>query len=342
MRQYKLIFLFFCRFVGAFRLARYLTRKKYRILCYHGFSYDDEHQFHPKLFMQAETLALRLRYLQSANYPVLPLGTLLEEVSTTGIPDNSVAITIDDGWKGIYALAQPVFKRFEMPWMLYLTTYYAGKNVQVINIAIKYILWKTALKTIHMADFIPGDERDYHLTSRAVRNEVADCLYAYCDAFENVDHRQLFVNDLAEKLGLDWEECLDKGMFKLISAEECRALKNEQVDIQLHTHRHCLPETSQAEMTREIEENRASIQEICGINATHFCYPSGYYTQDHLQWLEQCNVISATTCQPGLNDSHTPVLELLRFLDGEHIHMLEFEAEVSGFKYLLQKLKRAG
>lgn len=143
-----------------------------------------------------------------------------------------LAITIDDGWRGAHALAQPVFRQHQMPWMLYLTTYYVEKNTQVINIAIKYILWKTAVRDVHLSDLLPGDQRVYQLTTQAIRNEVADYLYGYCDGLDEVHSRQAFVNNLAEKLGLDWQSYLDKGMFALVTPDECRALQREQVDIQ--------------------------------------------------------------------------------------------------------------
>jgi len=340
MRQYKLIFLSICRLLGAFRLAKYLTRKKFRVLCYHGFSLKDEHEFHPQLFMRAETLASRLQTLKKEGFNVMPLGELLKGLEMGGIPDHSVAITVDDGWKGVHSLAQPVFMKYNMPWMLYLTTYYVENNIQVINIALRYILWKTVVSEIRMADFIPNDSRTYHLSTQAMRNEIADTLYIYCDALDKVQERQKFVNDVADKLGLDWQSCLAIGMFKLITADECRELHEQQVDIQLHTHRHSLPENSQVAMADEIEENRAFIEQIHGFQAVHLCYPSGRYTQEHLKWLPDCGINSATTCKAGLNDTRTPALELLRFLDGEHIHPLEFEAEVSGFKHLLQKFKR--
>jgi hypothetical protein len=47
---------------------------------------------------------------------------------------------------------------------------------------------------------------------------------------------------------------------------------------------------------------------------------------------------SAVTCIPGLNDSKTHPYELRRFLDGENITNLEFEAEMSGFLDLCRRL----
>ena len=48
---------------------------------------------------------------------------------------------------------------------------------------------------------------------------------------------------------------------------------------------------------------------------------------------------TATTCEPGLNSPSTPRLSLHRFLDGEDITQIEFEAEVSGFTELLRSVR---
>jgi hypothetical protein len=50
-------------------------------------------------------------------------------------------------------------------------------------------------------------------------------------------------------------------------------------------------------------------------------------------------VISATTCDTGLNHSDAPPLTLDRFLDGNNISWIEFKAEMSGFSDLLRKAR---
>ena len=50
-RQLIRAFLHASRAMGLFRLARRLTADRLRILCYHGFSLDDEDGFRGSLFM---------------------------------------------------------------------------------------------------------------------------------------------------------------------------------------------------------------------------------------------------------------------------------------------------
>src|SRR4029077_9557706 len=48
--QLKIGLLHVSKCLGLFHMARYLTRRGVRILCYHGFSLDGESTFRPKLF----------------------------------------------------------------------------------------------------------------------------------------------------------------------------------------------------------------------------------------------------------------------------------------------------
>ena len=58
--------------------------------------------------------------------------------------------------------------------------------------------------------------------------------------------------------------------------------------------------------------------------------------------MSNLGIVSATTCHAGLLNlkSKNACYYLPRFLDGENVHMLEFEAEMSGFAEILRRLAR--
>ena len=70
----------------------------------------------------------------------------------------------------------------------------------------------------------------------------------------------------------------------------------------------------------------------------HFCYPSGVYEAAHLPLLAKYQVATATTTQIGLHRQGSDPLQIRRILDGEDVHPLELEAELSGFSALLRRL----
>ena len=80
----------------------------------------------------------------------------------------------------------------------------------------------------------------------------------------------------------------------------------------------------------EIDENRARIQQLTGKRPTHFCYPSGNYRPEFLTWLEEAQVVSAVTCDPGLVSATSPQFLLPRFMPAESVSPLMFEAWLTG------------
>jgi peptidoglycan/xylan/chitin deacetylase (PgdA/CDA1 family) len=86
--------------------------------------------------------------------------------------------------------------------------------------------------------------------------------------------------------------------LSLASVDELRAAAREGLDVQLHTHRHRFPVSRELAL-RELRDNRAVLEPLAGRALRHFCYPSGYFRPAHLPWLEEAQVESATTCEPG-------------------------------------------
>ncbi|PYR78764.1 MAG: hypothetical protein DMF86_05100, partial [Acidobacteria bacterium] len=88
---------------------------------------------------------------------------------------------------------------------------------------------------------------------------------------------------------------------------------------------------------REIVRNREVIEGITRHRATHFCYPSGVYHPEFLSWLSEQQVVSATTCNPGMASGRTNPLLLPRFVDVTGVPPVEFEGWISGAASLISR-----
>jgi hypothetical protein len=107
------------------------------------------------------------------------------------------------------------------------------------------------------------------------------------------------LEDLAERLGLDYGALRKSRALSLITENEARELSAKGVDLQLHTHRH---RTSiyQDRFLREIVDNRDCMAAMGLGSPEHFCYPSGVQGTQDPQWLEEFGIKSSATCEPGL------------------------------------------
>ncbi|QJQ06531.1 polysaccharide deacetylase family protein [Undibacterium piscinae] len=339
MLNVKIAILLISKYLGLFSLSRKLTSDGLRIFCYHGFSTSDEHLFRPKLFMTRDLFKQRLDKISKMGFTVLSLDNAVAMLKSGEKIHNSLVFTLDDGWQGVESIAWPLFKEHNFAWTLYLTTYYAEKQTQVMNVAVSYLLWKTEKTEIDLS-LINGFPRNAgHRATKFETRKLVDELISFAETLASAEQVQDFVGCLASILGIDRSAFEKSDLFYLLNMQTVKAMHESGVDIQLHTHRHNLGGNEKAGLATELKENRDSIQNLVSHRLEHFCYPSGIYSKEYLPWLSELGIISATTCKPGLNYSTTPLLELNRFLDGENISAIEFEAELSGFSEILRRVR---
>jgi peptidoglycan/xylan/chitin deacetylase (PgdA/CDA1 family) len=304
------------------------------ILCYHGIALEDEHLWRPGLYMTAELLANRLKTLRAMRCSVLPLGEALTRLRLGDLPPRSVAITFDDGTYDFYKQAYPLLKKYEFPGTVYQTTYYTDHEIPIFNLTCSYLLWKRRGEQLDSPKDLglsaPMDLRTELGRHRVVRGLIER---SECENLTGLQKNEV-ARRLAQTLGIDYSALAAKRILQLMNAQEVAEIAKDGIDVQLHTHRHRTPD-EQVLFRREVSENRNRIRALTGTEATHFCYPSGVYRQEFLEWLNKENVVSATTCDAGLVNRKANLLLLPRLVDTSRRTQLEFEAWLSGVGSLL-------
>ena len=338
-RLWRTVFCQSAKLTGLFALCRWLYRHRQLILCYHAFSFDDEHRFRPQQFIRPKLFADRLARLSRLGYRAIPLAEALHRTQTATAELKDFVITIDDGFSSVHRFALPELRRDHWPATLYLTTYYVKSPQPVFGLALAYLLWKSGLESIDLDLTAWGWAARRHL-SLDDRNasRVIDDFVAEVKACLDEPRREDFLSFLATTIGLKPEDWSVDHRFCLITPLAAQELMAGGIDLQLHTHRHRFPPAANS-ILREIEDNREVLRALGVTAAAHLCYPSGEWHPDAFPTLMACGVESATTCLPGLNGHDTHPLALYRFLDADDITTVEFEAEISGFKQLLRDIQ---
>lgn len=327
-----------CRGIGLFHVARFMTRRSLRILCYHGFSLQDEHQFRPKLFIRPQTFAQRMRYLRENGIPVLPLTLAVERTASGDLPDSATVITVDDGFHSVFQEALPVLRENQLPATVYVTTYYVERQNPIFRLVVQYMFWKTECRHLVTRDFLSGSIDGLDLSNTEARDSWMWEFIRFGETQCGETERRTLCEGLGKRLGIDYADLVGNRTLSLMTAEEIRALVADGIDIQLHTHRHCFPNEQESAL-RELQDNQNALERITGRRCVHFCYPSGLWSEEQWPWLRNFMVQTAVTCEPGLNSPATPTLGLRRFLDGENISQIEFEAEICGFAEILRSAR---
>lgn len=326
------------RGMGLFALARWLTRKQVRILAYHGFSAHDEHLFRPKLFVAPDTFERRLQRLRHGGYKVVSLGDALRALASRRVEPDTVVITIDDGFARTLEVAAPALQRHGFPALVYLTSYHMHTQTPVFDVLVGYLCWK-APDADYDVDFpaLPNGLQ-ISLRSAAARQAALDALLDLGHSLPDEAARVDLCLRLATALGLSTVLGTMSQALRLLAPNEARQLASFGVEIGLHTHRHTFPPGDGARCRREIEDNQRYLKGAVGVEPVHFCYPSGVLGEGQAAVLAEFHLHSATTCEPGLTAYGADPYLLPRFLDGEGVSELEFEAELSGFAPLLRSL----
>jgi peptidoglycan/xylan/chitin deacetylase (PgdA/CDA1 family) len=335
----RLCALYILRAAGVFAVAKYLTRKQLRILCYHSFSVGDEHQVNPVMFMRAHTFEQRMQILQKRRVAVITLDEAVGKLRQRAIRNAETVITLDDGWVSNLTIGAPILEKYGYPACIYTSTEHLEAGTEVFNVALSYMVRRSGREALTLVGLHPHMDGTYEIGKNPDAAIVA--LIGAAERSFPLAERQQLLRPIARALGADVDEVLRDGRFRLLSRSEMQQAFRRGLDIQLHTHTHHLPDSSFGAMAEAIIENRRMIADVIGVEPRHFCYPSGQFSEQHPEWLQRLGIASATTCNPGLNGADTPVMLLNRILDSDRESNIVFEAEICGVYELARRLRRA-
>ena len=325
--------LYLMKYLGFFRLARHLTRRGLRIICYHGFAVADEYKYRGTLFIRDDFFRKRVEYLKREGYPILSLRDALDALTAGRLPPCATVITMDDGWSGVYTVGLPIIRDLDIPVTVYVATYYVENRMPVYTVTVSYLFWRAGTKRVDL----PRGIGAFDLERQAEEaEEAAQRFGVELPAGERLD----FLRELAEALGVSFDEIETQQLFQVMDDEQLRSLAAAGVDIQLHSHRHQWPLDDREMVESEIRENRRILQRVVANPLEHFCYPSGVFGLHQAEWLAGLGVKSATTIEPGLNYGDTPRFALRRLVDGGPVSDIEFAAEMTGFMEVVRLLRR--
>lgn len=319
-------------------ISRILLNSRWRqqrllILCYHGTSLEDEHEWNSSLYLSPGILRSRLEMLRERQCAVLPLEEALQRLYSGNLPPRAVAITFDDGSYDFYKIAWPILKEFGYPVTLYFTTYYSEYNRPVFDVMCSYLLWKARSKRLEWPEVLPSpltlDDTGRALADRQIK------AFVLTRGFSGREKDGLLAA-LAARLGIDYEALCRKRLLHLVTPEEARELAAEGVEVQLHTHRHRVWRRKER-FFQELDDNRARIESVSPVTPRHFCYTGGFHLPEFPNWLTEYGVQSATTCEAGLANYQTNPMLLPRLVDTGTLPPLVFRSWITGVADFLPK-----
>lgn len=320
-KTFKLQALKLARLVGLYWLARRLTGKAVRILCYHGIWLADDRFPGDAMFMRCETFQQRLQMLKERGYPFVSLDEAVDGLNgLRSLPPCATVITIDDGWYSTFSHMTPLLQKQNIPATLYCDSAHMQGGLPIAHVMAHYLYITTPV-----------------MGRSAVSSNV---MQAATDRQVSMATRFSACRKLATALGVDIDRVLQARAFDYMSPAELKSAADRGLNIELHTHSHSIHDGSAEAVRQEIDANRTALSAWIGKSPQdfqHFCYPSGIGSLGSIQALHDAGVKSATTTEQGLAWPGDDPLLLCRILDNGALTPIEFEAEISGFMDLVRR-----
>jgi len=326
------------------RIARLLNRNKVIILMYHAFTektqFDGIANYHHQN-LNIDIFRKQIDYLKK-NYRIISLPEFIESVHSKGkTPQNSVIITIDDGYRSNYLLAFPVLKESQTPATIFITTSFVDNKLPLWADRIEYAINITSKPKLELE----YEKLSFDLTSKemkiacdkAIKSilklDVQEQRDKIVENIEAILNAKLSINDATDEIyqPLSWNEINEM-------------LQSGFVSIGSHTHSHfilskCSPQTAE----NELRLSKKIIEDKTANKCDLFCYPNGKqndFNNETERLVKRTGYKCALTTISGMNSIDSNPYELKRIGIGDEEDMMEFIMKISGVMHSLQKIKK--
>ena len=230
--------------------------------------------------------------LKKKGYSFISLDELYEILQQQRKVKKCIVFTLDDGYKDNYEIAYPIFKNYNVPFTIYITTSFPNKNA---------ILWWYILEDLIINNnaLIVGDEK-YVCKSYKEKNKV---FLKIREKILRLDQKNLLneLNNLFKNYKVDW---FSKNEELCMSWEDIITLSIDNLcTIAGHTKNHyAFSRLDKDEIIKEIIEANREIEVKIGKKITHFAYPFGSIKEvgkKDIKIVKKLNFKTVTTTRRG-------------------------------------------
>lgn len=288
-----------------------------------------------------EFLELLVNYFLSNRYNIVSLDEVHEILVNKKKQKKCVVFTFDDGYGDVYSLAYPVFKKYGVPFTVYVSTKYPDK---------KAVLWWYLLEDLVLKNDAVGflhDRKSHHFDSAtAEQKEAAFHSIRTMIIKQGTDALERLLKDIFEPYGMNVFEyshklALDWNQLTIMSEDPL-------VTIGAHTVNHyTLSKLDIEQVEYEINKSREIIESHIGKKVEHFSYPFGSRGEAgkrEFEMVKNAGFKTATTTRIGnIFPEHRDHLQCLPRIpiSGNREDLFSLELFLSGYiPALLHKFRK--
>jgi len=230
--------------------------------------------------------------LNKSGYTFISLDELYYILYKQKTVKKCIVFTLDDGYKDNYEIAYPLFKSYNVPFTVYITTSFPNK---------KAILWWYALEDLIVEnEHIDIDGAIYECKSFEEKNKT---FMELRKKILNLNQKKLLneLNQLFKNYKIDWYKYNEK---YCLSWEEIIKLSRDALcTIGNHTVNHLAFSTLiEEEILKEILTANEELESKIGQKIDHFAYPFGSTNEvrkEHMDIVSKLNFKTVVTTRRG-------------------------------------------
>lgn len=247
------------------------------------------------------------------------------------LPPNSVALTVDDGYRDFYTSAFPLLEAYSIPATVFLATDMLDERSCLWVDWVRVLLRASPLSSLNID--LPGSGTQVALGSREQRDRAASELNGALKRIPN-DERVRFLDRLPAALGLDALPPVPEEYTPLYW-DEVRLMSKRGVEFGAHTKSHPILSrlSGREEICRELAGSKARIEHETGQQVEHFCYPNGTFAdfnEDTVGVLKECGYRTAVVGERGENRPGADPFRLRRLAQEPVYPAAKFAHQVAG------------
>lgn len=244
-----------------------------------------------ELEITTEHLEEIIQYFIEKDYKIVSLDEAYE-IITGKVKTNKkfAAITFDDGYKDNYTLAYPIFKKYNVPFAIYITTSFPDKTALLWWYALKELINKSqVIRFVFDNETYEYDVRNQH-KKNSVYIEIRNLILSLSTDQQKKIYKHLFnenaidIQRYSNELTMDWKQ------IKELSHDEL-------VTIGAHTTNHYNLRMLKAELVKkEIYDSKERIESFTQIKVEHFAFPFGSQNEAGKREIEIAGMLGFKTC----------------------------------------------
>lgn len=272
--------------------------------------------------------------LLNEGYDIISLDDATQRLKNSNNTSRFAVFTFDDGYRDNFQNAYPIFKKYNLPFTIFITSDFSSHKGEIWWVALEEIIAKE-----ESIDDPFIQNKKHPLITNQQKNTVFENIYCKLRKTDQNNQRKVIkqladkyhydLHDLSKRLIMDWDELRELNKDPLVSLEA-------------HTKSHfALGRLSEDEAKSDILNGIEKMQQELGEQPKHFAYPYGDKDsagEREFKLLHEHDFQSAVTTRKGLiyQEHNTHLTALPRVsLNGNYQKIRYIEMFLTGIPFYL-------